>query len=307
MSANLTRSPFIQQSDGALLRLLLDSRYVPGNVFFVDSSHDNAGDSDGRGQNPDQPFSTIDYAVGKCTANNGDVILVMPGHTETVSTASGIDIDVAGVSIIGLGRGADRPTITLSAVGATVEVAAANCYLENLLFTTSAAATIILDINSTDCHVHNCEFRMLTAVTAIDVNGGSANACDRTKITDCIFDGSTDGPDCAIGLDEVADSVIIDGNYAYGLFDDACIHNPTSKVLTWLRITNNVLINTTAASHSIELVSACTGVIANNRCGSPLADATPADIDGGACHILENYSHDAGGNDSGLLNPSADS
>mgnify|MGYP006139353905 CR=1 FL=1 len=47
--------------------------------------------------------------------NKGDVIVVMPGHAETVSGAAGINCDVAGVSIVGLGRGAARPTITMSA------------------------------------------------------------------------------------------------------------------------------------------------------------------------------------------------
>lgn len=280
--------------------------FTTGNVFFVDSGNALASDDTSSGSRTN-PFSTIDYAIGRCTANNGDVILVMPGHTETVAAAAGIDCDVAGISIVGIGNGADRPTITHSATGSTLEVAAASVTLENLLFTPSAASTIIVDVNATDCTIRNCEFRMGTAVTAVDINGGAANACDRARVLGCVFDGSTDGPDTAIGLDEVADSVVIDGCYAYGLFDDACIHNPTGKVLTWLRITNNFLVNTTAASHSIELVSACTGLISENRCGSPLADATPTDIDTGATHVTENYSHDAGGNDSGLLNPVVDS
>ena len=284
-----------------------DIREHPGQIFFVDSGHADAEDSVGAGKNPDKPLATIDYAIGLCTANNGDVIYVMPGHTETISGAAGIDLDVAGVSIIGLGRGVDRPTITHSAVASTLHMDAPSCRISNLLFTPSAAATIIVDIDKTDCQVDNCEFRMGTAVTAIDINGGGANACDRARILDNIIDASTDGPDCGIGLDAVADSVIIDGNWIYGLFDDAGIHNPTSAICTWLRITNNFVVNTTAASHSIELVSACTGILAGNLCGSPLADATPTDIDGGGMHILENYSHDAGGNDSGLLNPVADS
>jgi hypothetical protein len=287
--------------------VIVDETHTTGDYYYVDSGASNASNTANDGLNPDAPLATIDGAIGKCTANQGDTIVVMPGHTETVAAAAGIDCDVAGVRIIGQGQGANRPTITLSAVASTVEIAAASVHIENLLFTTSAAATIIIDVNAADFTAKNCEFRMLTAVTAIDINGGSANACDRAQIIDCVFDGSTDGPDTAIGLDEVADSVLIQGCRAYGLFDDACIHNPTGKVLTWLQILDNVLVNTTAASHSIELVSACTGVIANNRCGSPLADATPGDIDGGGCHILENYSHDAGGNDSGLLNPSADS
>lgn len=284
-----------------------DMTRTTGNRFYVDSGASDNGDTDGYGLTPDAPFATIDFAIGECTANNGDIIYVMPGHTETISGAAGIDADVAGIKILGLGHGADRPTITLSAVASTFELGAASVWIENLLFTTSAASTIIVDVNAADCSIINCEFRMGTAVTAIDVNGGSANACDRTTVDGCIFDGSADGPDTAIGLDEVADQVTIQNCYGYGLFDDAVVHNPTGKVLTNLLIQDNVFINTTAASHSIELVSACTGMIAYNRLGSPLADATPGDLDGGACHMIENFSHDAGGNDQGLRNPVVDS
>jgi len=290
------------------IRDAIDFGSIPttGNVYFVDSGHASAVDG-GTGKTPKTPFATLDYAVGQCTANNGDIIVVMPGHAETVATAAAIDLDVAGIKVVGLGHGASRPTLTLSATGSTVEVGAASVWIENILFTTSAAATIILDVNAADCTVKNCEFRMGTAVTAIDVNGGSANACDRLTVEGCIFDASADGPDTAIGLDEVADQVTIRGCYGYGLFDDAAVHNPTGKVLTNLLIEDNVFINTTAASHSIELVSACTGMIAYNRLGSPLADATPGDLDGGGCHMIENFSHDAGGNDQGLRNPAVDS
>jgi len=276
-----------------------------GNIFFVDSGAANATDNPNRGSK-DEPFATIDYAVGRCTANNGDHIIVMPGHAETVAAASGIDFDVAGITVLGIGRGAARPTITLSATGSTVEVAAASVTIDNLLLTTSAAATIMVDVNAADCTIQNCEFRMLTGVTAIDVDGGSANVCDRTMILNNIFDGSTDGPDEAIHLNEVADSVVIAGNYAYGLFDDACIHNPTGSVLTWLQIYGNVLVNGTAASHSIELVSACTGVIAENRMGNPLDDVTNTGLDGGACYMLQNYGHDGTADASGTLSPIAD-
>ena len=265
-----------------------------GSTYTASDGHD--------GLDPRRAMATVTAAIAECTASVGDYIVILPGYTEDVA-ATDVTVNVAGVTIMGLGDGADRPTFTHTAVGSTFALDAASITLDNLLFTSSAAATILVDVNSTDATVKNCEFRMLTAVTAVDINGGSANACDRAKVLNCIFDASTDGPDTAIGLDEVADSVIIDGNYAYGLFDDACVHNVTGKVLTWLRITNNTLVNTTAASHSIELVSACTGLIAGNMCGSPLADATPTDIDGGATHMNENYSHDASGNTSGKLNP----
>lgn len=273
-----------------------------GNVYFVDSVN---GATTNSGSGPDDALAGLDAAVGKCTANQGDTIICMENHAETVGSAAAIDLDVAGITVLGLGNGGQRPTFTLSATGSTVEIGAADVTIKNLLFTTSAAATIILDVNSTDATIVGCDFLMETGVTAIDINGGGANACDRARILNCKFDASTDGPDTAIGLDEVADDVIIDGCYAFGLFDDACVHNPTGKVLTNLRISNNLLINTTSASHSIELVSACTGIIANNMTGNPLDDVTPAGIDGGSCYKLQNFGSDNVDDTSGVLSPVA--
>ena len=52
-----------------------------GSIFFVDSVTGSNGNS---GADSDHPFATIDYAIGKCTANKGDHILVMPGHNEAI-------------------------------------------------------------------------------------------------------------------------------------------------------------------------------------------------------------------------------
>ena len=47
----------------------------------------------------------IDTAIAACTAAAGDVILVLPGHAENLAADSAIDLDVAGVSIVGMGVG----------------------------------------------------------------------------------------------------------------------------------------------------------------------------------------------------------
>ena len=96
--------------------------------------------------------STIDAAIGQCTASRGDIIYVCPNHTETVSTAAGIAQDVAGVSIIGLGEGNNRPVITFSAVAATWAVSANNCVIKNIVGTTS------IDVNTNPFNItgNNC-------------------------------------------------------------------------------------------------------------------------------------------------------
>lgn len=70
-------------------------------------------------------YSTLDAAVSDCTANAGDVIAVAPGHAEAV-TATSIDIDVAGLTVINMGHGGNAPTYTFGAAAATITVDAAN-------------------------------------------------------------------------------------------------------------------------------------------------------------------------------------
>ena len=97
---------------------------APGQIFYVNNSAvlpvgAKAG-SDSNAGTRLQPFSTIDYAIGKCTANRGDIIFVMPGHSETITAASAIDLDVAGVRLIGLGHGAKMAEIEYNHADATV-------------------------------------------------------------------------------------------------------------------------------------------------------------------------------------------
>lgn len=275
----------------------------PGDIFFVDSGAAAAADSAGAGRSPDAPFATIDYAIGQCAANNGDVIYVMPGHAETVSTASGIDCDVAGVTIIGLGRGEARPIITLSAVASTVEIAAASVTLRNLLFKVTDDCTIVLDINATDALIDECEIRHGTSkefVTAIDINGGSANACDRTHIRNCVITSPVAGAANGIELGEVADRVVIEGCTILGDYSDAAIHNPTGKVLTKLTVRDCFLENTQTGDHAIELVSACTGQLIRNLYKSDMTQATAADP--GSCFSYECY-HDDVIDTSAIISP----
>lgn len=75
--------------------------------------------------------ATLDAAIGLCTANSGDTIYILPGHTEAV-TVSSITCDVAGVNIIGLGTGSVKPTFTFAATDSRFNVTAANCRFKNL-------------------------------------------------------------------------------------------------------------------------------------------------------------------------------
>lgn len=287
--------------------------YTTGNVFYVDSGHAQAGDDTTHGMSVGRPFATLDYAVGQCTANNGDVIYVMPGHAETIAAAAGVDFDVAGITVVGLGQGNSRPTFTFTtAAAADVDIDAADVRLVNLRFVCAIDQQVsMVDVNAARAVIERCEFTVSGAVqplVCIDINGGSANACDGCQVLGCTMISTAAGANAGIELGEVANLVQLRDNLIYGDFADACIHNPTAKVLTHLLIVGNELVNLQSGDHAIELVSACTGLIARNLANSSLAvEATQTAIDRGAAHCVENYGHNAGGDDSGVLQPPAQS
>lgn len=112
----------------------------PGKVFWVYNGTTGLlagqrGGSDGNKGTFDSPFSTLDYAVGQCVANRGDIIFIKPGHAETITSATTLALDVAGVAIVGLGLGNNRPTFTYTTANtATVNVSAANISMQNCRF-----------------------------------------------------------------------------------------------------------------------------------------------------------------------------
>ena len=135
MAAENRTSLFYNRQSGGMVAIE-DMGRSTGNRFFVDSGNTDSGaDSNGGGKNPAVPFLTLDWAIGRCTANNGDIIYVMPGHAETISAAGAIACDVAGISIIGLGEGSNRPIITFGASSnaASILVTAANVTIKNII------------------------------------------------------------------------------------------------------------------------------------------------------------------------------
>lgn len=111
----------------------------PGEVLWV-----GGGGSDGGAGTYNEPFATLDYAIGRCTANTGAVIMVKPGHTTTLTVASAITADIAGIAFIGLGSGANRPTITWGAAAATIVGSVANVSFTNFRFVNNFADVVTM-------------------------------------------------------------------------------------------------------------------------------------------------------------------
>ena len=168
--------------------VLINGTVHTGNVFFVMTG---GSDSVGAGDTPDNPFATIDFAIGQCTASQGDVIYVMPGHTETISGAAGIVCDVAGISIIGLGHGASRPTVTWSATGSTWTITAANVTIENIIVTATGTATLLFSSSAAHLKLDKVDYVEGSAIPLQFILTTAAS--DNLTIRNCHHNGTTAG------------------------------------------------------------------------------------------------------------------
>jgi len=157
----------------------------PGKIFWVSNATTlltgQRGGSNGNKGTFDSPFATIDYAIGQCTANRGDIIMVKPGHAEAVTSTS-IACDVAGVSIVGLGKGAMKPVLTFGATDSRINVTAANCTWQNFRFTAGIGDVVTAVLHATAAqNTQYLDIEFYATSTFNFINGytlGAANISD---------------------------------------------------------------------------------------------------------------------------------
>lgn len=233
--------------------------FTTGNVFFVDSG--TGSDVGSSGKTPDNPFATLDYAIGKCTATNGDHIIVMPGHAETTTA---IAADVAGITIVGIGHGRARPTFTATtAASDLIDVTAANISIKNIRLVGAASGTtglLHIAAAATDFACEGCSLEQAaTPLIAVRIK----QSADRFRFSDCLFMGTANGPDSGIafvaGSGDCEDWVVerCDFNYGQAGLDNAGIL--LSKIHKGIRISDCRFIGMDLAA--IDINSSATGLV----------------------------------------------
>ena len=264
-----------------------------GSYFFVDSVTGN--DVTGQGTDPNKPFATIDYAIGKCTANKGDVIIVMPNHTETLTAAGQLTFDVAGITVVGLGTGTNRPNVVQDTVAtADVDITAANVTIRNILFTASFAdVAASIDLDAAECWFDKCEWEQEdTDLNWVDVIvGGGDNVCDGLTITNCRsinIDTSNDGfLNCVGDIDRLT---FVGNHIQMGASGTEPVIEVSGKSLTSCLITHNYICreNTSGITFVDSDQTDNDGIVAYNVIFTlDSAAATPFDVTGAG--LFENY------------------
>lgn len=311
-------------SSGITIRGVPLMQTHPGKAFWVGNATASAldghrGASNGNKGTFESPFSTLDYAIGRCTAGRGDIIFIKPGHTETISSATTILADVAGVAIVGLGRGTSRPTFTLdTATTAKIPVSAANVSFSNCVFVANFAdiATVFLLTAAPGFMVESCEFRdtssILNFLTVITTTV-SVVADDLTFSNNRVLSLGTTAATTAIKVLGTHDKLTITDNY----FTRAAISNTAvvlahaALVVTNLNMGRNVVFSPTTDTATGGLLvtrtsTTNTGMIYDNRVKS-LDVAGMLIITTGSAYGFANNLMSGTADTSGILIPAADS
>lgn len=246
--ARFQRQTLYQAQQPGGPQLIGDPLANPGNVFYV---HSGTGtDSAGYGATPDAPLATLDYAIGLCDASKCDRIALMPGHAES-KTASGdlATVDVAGVEIVGLGRGGLIPTFTLGHASATITVSAANVTIRGVKIIADAAdvAVGLTCANTADgLVVEDCWLTDGGLTKELVIGIQVAAACDNVTIQRNRFytTVSAETGGCASAIKFVGESVSsrVFDNIALGHYTVACVDASTAAS-TGICLRGNAMCN----------------------------------------------------------------
>jgi hypothetical protein len=262
-----------------------------GKVFYVDSV---TGDDNLDGLTPESALATLAEAFDKVTANKGDMIVLLPGHNETVGAAS-YACDVAGVYVLGLGTGDDMPQFNMNHASAEFSVSANGITLDGIRFSadvTSVAIGIEIEDGVDYTTIRNCVFDVVTtgtdeftaAIHLVNDNTG-------TLIENNYFSQGLAAAVAAIHMDADTDNTQILNNRVEGDYSTACIVGDTT-LSTKLVIKGNLLMNgipsNIGTEPAIELLTGTEAVIADNYIVCNLATKAAAIVADTAL-LFENY------------------
>lgn len=273
-----------------------------GNCVWVDSGAGRAAGADGEFDNP-FPTLLAALASNKVRAAKDDCIIIKAGHSESISAAGTITVSKSGVRIIGLGRGAQRPTFNFTtATTATFLISGASVSVSNCIFTYIAFDAVAkgIEVTAADAEIAFCRFEMSDASEQATVAVYLAAGGNRAYVHDCEFIAVDAGATSAIASNAALSGVRIEDNWFFGDFSTACINNFTAA---WIqcRLANNTYYGTNASEPIIEILTGGTGVAYGNRtfCATFSAGGS---IVGDAIGKFENYITDTAAN-SGILDP----
>lgn len=209
---------------------------------------------------------------GLISDGGDDVVFVAPNYTETVTTAGGLAVGTtsAGLTIVGLGSGDERPLINFTtATTADFDIGSNGVTIENFRFDLTGVDALAgpIDVNDSGCTFRNCEFITADADGQATVGVVTDANASYLTIENCSFYGSENaGTKSAIRLVGGNNAVIRNNHFEGNYKITAGAIEATTTAPGMLLIQGNTIVNRTASStRAVNLVAGTRATIENNR------------------------------------------
>ncbi len=242
-----------------------------GNIKHVYSG----ATGQGTGVSPTDAYTTLQAAHDAATADNDDIVLLLPGHAEAVIAAGTIALTKAGITYQGLGIGLGRPTISWSTISSAqmTMTGAARTTFRNIVFdmTGVSACTACIAVPAADVAFEDCHFIISTGTNAPVLGILTAATAARFRVERCTFTGPATSTDtCTAAIKhEVGINFLFRDNFFIGKFTQGILNATT--ILGGEISGNRFHIYT--GTKGIALAAGTTGVGYNNRLTVPSGTA----------------------------------
>lgn len=230
------------------------------------------------------PFSSVFGSDGALKrlgprVDRGDVIRVLPNHTESISAADAgqyADSTLSGVSIEGMGSGINRPSFTLTVAAATILLDTANMEIGNCrLFLAGAhaagsALTVAapITVSGNGCRIVNNDIWMGFDADQIVGDGIIWTGDDGCLAGNRIFAATAAVPSNTLITLTGADRLYIGYNWIKGATDGTTrgVIDTETTACTELLVEHNYIANMLASSTiGFSCTSGDTGVVRHNQ------------------------------------------
>lgn len=228
---------------------------------------------------------TLAAGLARCRAGKNDVVFVLPGHTENVTTTTLTGL-VAGTRVIGCGIGTNRPNFRWTATTSQWALNKADCSFSNLVLRLEGAVVVkAIVCTAANNAILNCDIDTGSvastnlATIGIELGAGADNFRLEGNFIHSVADS---GSTSVIKVAGVCDGAMILSNKIMAAVATAATIGVVdiTAAATNLEIGDNLFQNKLASSQvglSVTGAVACTGVVYDNfvatEAGTPVSDS----------------------------------
>jgi hypothetical protein len=221
--------------------------------------------------------STLNAGLARCRSGKGDVVVLLPGYTENVSTADFYTSLVAGTRIVGIGNPGEtiHPTLTWTATASTFLLDVADVHIDNITMNWAGIDNVVapITVSAAGCSITNCKITVQSATASAGAAGGLVVAVGASGFTFsnnvCLSDDE-DEPLTGAAIVEIsgaAPNVTVDSNYMSFAAAATVGGIRISAAAPNFKVRRNQMVNLETTSGDVNiLISSATamGVVADN-------------------------------------------